>query len=86
VRATGGLNDTVENYNQETGEGTGFKFLEPSGRAVYHTVKWALETYSYRKSHLKKLIKKAMQQHFSWEDSAKEYLKAYTLAKEKIHE
>jgi starch synthase len=86
VRATGGLNDTVENYNQETGEGTGFKFLEPSGKALYNTVKWALETYSYRKSHLKKLIKNAMEQHFSWEDSAKEYVKAYILAKEKIHE
>jgi len=41
VRATGGLNDTVENYNQDTGEGTGFKFWEPSGKAIYNTVYWA---------------------------------------------
>ena len=83
VRATGGLNDTVENYNQVTGDGTGFKFWEPSGKAIYNTVKWALETYHRRKPHLQKLIQKAMEQHFSWEESAKEYVKLYNRALEK---
>ena len=77
VRATGGLNDTIENYNQETGEGTGFKFWEPSGKAIYNTIKWALETYHNRKPHLQKLIKKAMEQNFSWEKSAVEYMNLY---------
>jgi starch synthase len=80
VRATGGLNDTIENYNQETGEGTGFKFLEASGKAIYNTVKWALETYTNRKTHLNKLVRIAMKQHFSWEESAKEYLQLYNKA------
>jgi starch synthase len=82
VRATGGLNDTIENYNQETGEGTGFKFLEASGKAIYNTVKWALETYNDRKTHLNKLVRNAMKQHFSWEESAKEYLQLYSRAME----
>ncbi len=80
VRATGGLNDTIENYDQDTGEGTGFKFWEPSGKAIYNTVLWALDTYHNRKYHLQKLIKKAMEQQFSWEESAKEYVKLYRKA------
>jgi starch synthase len=85
VRATGGLNDTVENYNQLNGEGTGFKFWEASAKAVFNTVKWALETYQFRKPHLKKLIKKAMIQNFSWEVSATEYIKLYKKALENKH-
>jgi starch synthase len=85
VRATGGLNDTVENYNQLNGEGTGFKFWEASAKAVFNTVKWALETYQFRKPHLKKLIKKAMMENFSWEVSAKEYIKLYKKALENKH-
>jgi starch synthase len=80
VRATGGLNDTIENYNQDTGAGTGFKFWEPSGKAIYHTVSWAIDTYRNRKPHFKKLIKKAMEQNFSWEKSAVEYLQLYQRA------
>ncbi|MBN2274293.1 MAG: glycogen synthase GlgA [Bacteroidales bacterium] len=80
VRAIGGLNDTVENYNQKTGEGTGFKFWELSGKAIYNTVAWALDTYTNRKPHFKKLIKNAMKQHFSWENSAGEYIQLYKKA------
>ncbi len=80
VRATGGLNDTVENYNQNTGEGTGFKFWEASGKAIYNTVLWALETYHFRNTHFKKLIQNAMKQNFSWEDSTREYLELYSRA------
>src|SRR4030042_1482613 len=82
VRATGGLNDTIENYNQDTGEGTGFKFWEPSAKAIYNTVYWALDTYHNRKPHLQKLIRKAMKQNFSWEKSSIEYIKLYQKALE----
>jgi starch synthase len=82
VRATGGLNDTVENYNQDTGNGTGFKFRELSGKSIYDTVNWALDTYYNRKSHFRNLIKKAMEQNFSWEKNAREYLKLYKRAME----
>jgi starch synthase len=80
VRATGGLNDTIENYNQDTGDGTGFKFWEPSGKAIYNTVNWALNTHYNKKPHFEKLIKKAMEQNFSWEKSAGEYLQLYKRA------
>ncbi|MBN1417097.1 MAG: glycogen synthase GlgA [Bacteroidales bacterium] len=80
VRATGGLNDTVENYNPDTGDGTGFKFRDLSGKAIYNTVGWALDTYHNRKSHFKKLMKKAMEQNFSWEESAEKYVQLYNRA------
>lgn len=83
VRATGGLNDTIENYNQETGEGTGFKFRETSCRAASDTILWALETYHHRKPHMKQLIGNAMKQHFSWDDSSKEYISLYKKARDK---
>ena len=84
VRATGGLNDTVENYNPINGDGTGFKFDEASGKAIYNTVKWALETYRERKFHFKKLIRKAMAQNYSWEKSAGEYVNLYFRALGKL--
>jgi hypothetical protein len=37
VRATGGLEDTVEQYDEASGSGTGFKFWEPSANALYYT-------------------------------------------------
>jgi starch synthase len=84
VRATGGLNDTVENYNQETVQGTGFKFYEPSGRAVYHTIEWAVDTFLNHPGHFQKLIQNAMKQNFTWEDSVKKYLDMYRSAKDKV--
>ena len=75
VRAVGGLNDTVENFNPFTKEGDGFKFWEPSREALINTVKWAVDTY-YSDDY-KIIQKKAMQKRFSWERSAKEYEKIY---------
>jgi starch synthase len=86
VRATGGLNDTIENYNQQTGEGTGFKFTDATCPAASNTIKWAVDTYYNRKDHLQKLIHNAMMQNFSWEDSAKEYIRMYEKAFQKINQ
>jgi starch synthase len=80
VRATGGLDDTVVNYNEGTGEGTGFKFWEPSARSLFFTVGWAVSTYYDRKHHIAKLIGNAMQQDFSLKKSAQEYVKLYERA------
>ncbi len=77
VRATGGLDDTVEQYNEAMGEGTGFKFWEPSARAVYYTVGWAVSTYYDRPTHIKQMVNRAMQKRFSWEDSARDYVHLY---------
>jgi len=87
VRATGGLRDTVDNYDQATGKGTGFVFYEASGKAIYNTVGWALETYYNRKNHMERLIKRAMKQDFSWDKSAEEYVRLYLKAlKTKLYE
>ena len=80
VRATGGLNDTVQQYNEATGAGTGFKFFEPSPLAVYYTVGWAVSTYYDRPLHMQRMIAAAMTQDFSWERSADTYELAYAQA------
>jgi starch synthase len=80
VRATGGLNDTVRQYDEATGEGTGFKFFEPTARAVHDTVGWAISTYYDRPHHMAKMIEAAMAEDFSWDRSAARYEAAYAQA------
>jgi starch synthase len=80
VRATGGLDDSVQQYDETSGAGTGFKFYEPSARAIYYAVGWAVSTYFDRQQHIRQLIQSAMAQNFSWERSAQEYLAAYDRA------
>jgi starch synthase len=80
VRATGGLDDTVVQYDEATGSGTGFKFYQATGDAVHNTVGWAISTYFDRKDHLQKMIQAAMSQDFSWERSAQAYEDLYEQA------
>lgn len=80
VHATGGLDDTVENYDEKTGSGTGFKFWEISGNALYYTIGWAVSTYYDRSRHLLTLRQNAMKQDFSWDRSVKQYLQLYETA------
>ena len=76
VRATGGLDDTIQDYDPKTAEGNGFKFNEYSSKALVVKVKKALEAFSDKKE-WKKLVQNAMQQDFSWERSAKRYVELY---------
>ena len=46
VRATGGLDDTIEPWDARTGKGTGFKFTEYIGEALLLTIKQALQAFS----------------------------------------
>ena len=81
VRATGGLDDTVEDFDPATGRGTGFKFSDYSGEELLRTVKRALQTFA---DHVawKKIVRNGMAKDFSWESSAKKYLQLYrSLAK-----
>ena len=77
VRATGGLDDTVQQYDERNGTGTGFKFWEPTVKALYYSVGWAISTYYDRKDHMLHMIQQAMVQDFSWELSAQQYMKLY---------
>lgn len=80
VRRTGGLADTVENYNEHTGEGTGFMFDSLTPDAVFNTTGWAVYAYYNRKEHIKKMQERGMKKDFSWERSAKAYERVYTEA------
>ncbi|MEK6794781.1 MAG: glycogen/starch synthase [Spirochaetota bacterium] len=77
VRATGGLDDTVKNYDEATGDGTGFKFWDATPDALFSTIGWAISTYYDRPHHMKKLVAAAMTEDFSAEKSAREYEEAY---------
>lgn len=77
VRNTGGLSDTVIQYNESDGSGTGFKFDYLSPDAVFDTVGWAVSTYFDRPKHIDLMRKAAMKCDFSWKNSAKEYEKIY---------
>lgn len=80
VRATGGLDDTVQQYNEASGDGTGFKFWELSPNGIYYTVGWAVSTYYDRPQHMQKMIRRAMAQDFSWQASARAYEELYQKA------
>jgi len=82
VRATGGLDDTIENYNEATGNGTGFKFWDNTADALYYTVGWAVSTYYDRPDHTRMLREKAMKQDFSWNRSVNEYESLIEMAME----
>jgi starch synthase len=82
VRKTGGLTDTVEEYNPKTGRGTGFLFKEYSALALAECLRRALNVYGDRKR-WKALMQNGMKQDFSWEQSAKEYVKLYRKAMKK---
>ena len=77
VRNTGGLADTVENFNEETGSGTGFMFDDLTPQAIYNTVGWAVWAYYNRKPHIDAMRIRGMKQDFSWDRSAEKYLELY---------
>jgi starch synthase len=76
VRATGGLYDTVRNFDPRTGAGTGFTFDQYSSQALLDTLRWALATYQDRRA-WQSLQRAGMRQDFSWDASAREYVKVY---------
>jgi starch synthase len=77
VRSTGGLADTVVNYNEETGAGTGFMFNDLTPQAIYNTVGWAVWTWYNRREQIEEMKLRGMKQDFSWEKSAKKYEAIY---------
>ena len=81
VRATGGLDDTIEPWDARTGRGTGFKFSDYTGEALLATVKQALLAYQDPSS-WQTLMKNGMSRDFSWGASAREYGKVYERARQ----
>jgi starch synthase len=77
VRRTGGLADTVDTYDQATGEGTGFVFDALTPSAIYDTVGWSLWAYHQRPRDVDAMRKRAMRLRFSWRDAALRYGELY---------
>ncbi len=81
VRATGGLDDTIEPFDSRNGRGTGFKFETYSGQALLGCVREALRVYADEKA-WRKLQTNGMVKDFSWQASASEYVRLYETAQE----
>lgn len=80
VRATGGLNDTVENFDENTLEGTGFKFYDATAQALFDTLGWATHVYYNRPEAMEALIRRAMSKRFTWDGAALKYEDLYRTA------
>jgi starch synthase len=81
VRATGGLDDTIEPWDARTGKGTGFKFTDYTGEALLATIRQALLAYQDPSS-WHTLMRNGMSRDFSWGASAREYGKIYDRARQ----
>ncbi|UPT76647.1 glycogen synthase GlgA [Sulfurovum sp. XGS-02] len=73
VHATGGLDDTIENYNSADQSGTGFKFYNATPEALIGTVQWAVDTWYHERSDFEQLQHNAMLKRFNWEVAAHAY-------------
>jgi starch synthase len=80
VRKTGGLRDTILPYNKYTKEGNGFGFENYDPEDLKHALHEALDAY-YDKDSWKVLVKRAMNEDFSWEQSALKYIELYNKLK-----
>jgi len=80
VRATGGLDDSIEPFDVEHGSGTGFKFKEYTGEALLFAVRQALHHYMDERI-WRRIQLNGMAKDFSWKTPAAEYAKLYETAR-----
>lgn len=76
VHATGGLDDTIEEWDPEAGTGTGFKFASYSADDYYGAVQRALAAFGDKKV-WRKLMRNSMARDYSWTKPGEEYIKVY---------
>lgn len=81
-RSTGGLADTIQDFNPLTSKGTGFLFSDYTPSALQDAMKRALCVYT-DKDKLQRMILSAMKMDFSWKRSAEKYIELYKHAMEK---
>jgi starch synthase len=80
VRATGGLVDTVANYDEASGSGTGFVFHDLAPGSLADTIGWAVSTWYNRPAHIEAMRRRAMREDHSWDQAAREYVRLYLAA------
>jgi starch synthase len=76
VRSTGGLDDTIEEWNPEQSTGTGFKFEGLSAEALLGAIDRALQAFQDKEG-WRRLMRNGMAQDYSWEQPAREYAAVY---------
>jgi starch synthase len=76
VRATGGLDDTIEEWNPELGTGTGFKFEGLEAAGLLDAIDRALAAFKDQES-WKKLMRNGMAHDYGWAGPAKRYAEVY---------
>lgn len=76
VRETGGLNDTIQSYNEYTHEGNGFTFTNYNAQDMLFTINRAISFYE-QKTFWQEIVRHGMQIDFSWTKSANEYITLY---------
>lgn len=77
VRETGGLKDTVQAYNEYTGEGNGFSFTNYNAHDYMYTVRRALAVYRNEEA-WKQIVANGSREDYSWNRSAKAYISVYS--------
>lgn len=82
VRLTGGLVDTVKEFNPDTGEGNGFTFREYQPEAFASAINRAVNLYREPEK-WQRVVLNGMAMDFSWEKSAREYVRLYEKARVK---
>jgi starch synthase len=80
VRATGGLDDTIQNFDPQTQQGTGFKFEEYDGNALLECLRTTLKMYQSENT-WQTIQRNGMAKDFSWKTSAASYVTLYEAAK-----
>lgn len=76
VRHTGGLADTIADFDPQTGQGNGFKFYAYHSEELVSALHRAIDTYKDRAT-WERVVRNAMSCNFSWQDSARKYLALY---------
>jgi len=77
VRATGGLDDSVENFDEGQRSGDGFKFYDLTAGALFDTVGWAVHTWYHDPAAIALLRSNGMAKRFTWEEAAVKYERLY---------
>ena len=77
VHATGGLDDTVEEWDPKKQTGTGFKFTGQNADSFYAALERALNVFQSDKKSWTKIMRNGMAKRYSWKEPAAEYAKVY---------
>jgi len=84
VRSTGGLAETVTDYDEDRENGNGFSFSDFSPEEMKKAVKRAIDVYNNKPREWEGLVLRALNQDSSWDNSAKKYMRLYEKAVKKV--